>query len=94
LITICERILREFKFEIPSSPVKRFVVTKALVEEPEKELTKMLKNPSYSEEIYWAEQLKQKQPTKWWKRSPKIKWPWFLATKKMASIIKIFFSAT
>lgn len=64
LITISERILREYKFEIPSSNVKRFVVTKELVDHPESELKKILENPKVAEEQYWAEQLRRKESTK------------------------------
>ncbi len=64
LITVCEKILREFKFEIPSSNIKRFVVTKQVVDHPEIELRKMLENPTYSEEAFWAEQLKQREAAK------------------------------
>jgi ATP-dependent protease Clp ATPase subunit len=61
LITICERTLRDFKFELPSSPVKRFVVNRSLVEAPEEELKKILANPALAEEAYWAEQLRRKE---------------------------------
>lgn len=64
LITVCEKILREFKFEIPSSEVKHLVVTKKLVDFPDQELKKILENPSYSEETFWAEKLKQKESSK------------------------------
>jgi endopeptidase Clp ATP-binding regulatory subunit ClpX len=42
LMTICERIFRNFKFELPSTKVKRFVVTRELVDKPEVELEKLL----------------------------------------------------
>jgi len=42
LMTICERIFREFKFELPSTHVKRFMVTRDLVDHPEAELRKLL----------------------------------------------------
>jgi len=44
LATICERVLREFKFELPSSDVKKFVVTENMVENPAEELRKILNN--------------------------------------------------
>ena len=34
LMTVCERVLRNFKFELPSTAVKRFVVTRDLVDHP------------------------------------------------------------
>ncbi|HVY71048.1 MAG TPA: AAA family ATPase [Verrucomicrobiae bacterium] len=42
LMTVCERIFRELKFELPSTEVKRFVVTRELVESPAAELQKLL----------------------------------------------------
>ena len=43
LMTVCERVLRDFKYELPSTAVKRFVVTSALVDDPRVELEKLLK---------------------------------------------------
>jgi ATP-dependent Clp protease ATP-binding subunit ClpX len=34
LMTVCERLFRDLKFELPSMPVKRFVVSEALVDSP------------------------------------------------------------
>ena len=42
LMTICERIFRELKFELPSTHVKRFLVTRELVDNPTAELRKLL----------------------------------------------------
>jgi len=42
LMTVCERIFRDIKFELPSTQVKRFVVTRELVENPPAELQKLL----------------------------------------------------
>jgi len=38
LMTVCERVFRDIKFELPSTPVKRFVVTRELVDNPAAEL--------------------------------------------------------
>jgi endopeptidase Clp ATP-binding regulatory subunit ClpX len=43
LMTVCERVLRDFKYELPSTAVKRFVVTRALVDNPRAELEKLLR---------------------------------------------------
>jgi ATP-dependent Clp protease ATP-binding subunit ClpX len=56
LMTVCERVFRLLKFELPSTLVKRFVVTKALVEDPAKELEK-LKTEHKSEEQTIGRQL-------------------------------------
>jgi endopeptidase Clp ATP-binding regulatory subunit ClpX len=42
LMTVCERIFRDLKFELPSTQVKQFVVTRELVDEPVAELKKLL----------------------------------------------------
>ncbi|MGD0651610.1 MAG: AAA family ATPase [Verrucomicrobiia bacterium] len=47
LLTTCEHALREFKYELPSSSVRQFVVTRALVEQPAAELQRILHEPDY-----------------------------------------------
>lgn len=42
LMTVCEQVFREMKFELPSTPVKRFLVTRELVEDPAVALQGML----------------------------------------------------
>jgi ATP-dependent Clp protease ATP-binding subunit ClpX len=51
LMTVCERVFRDIKFELPSSKVKRFVVTHELVENPVEELRKILADPKQEERI-------------------------------------------
>lgn len=51
LMTVCERVFRDLKFELPSSAVKRFVVTRELVESPADELKKILADPRQEERI-------------------------------------------
>src|SRR5256885_2116022 len=51
LMTVCERVFREIKFELPSSTVKRFVVTQELVDDPPAELQKILADPRQEERI-------------------------------------------
>jgi ATP-dependent Clp protease ATP-binding subunit ClpX len=51
LMTVCERVFRDLKFELPSSKVKRFMVTRELVEDPPRELQKMLADPNQEERI-------------------------------------------
>lgn len=43
LMTMCERVFRDFKFQLPGSKVKRFAVTARMVDEPVKELRRLLK---------------------------------------------------
>jgi ATP-dependent Clp protease ATP-binding subunit ClpX len=47
LLTVCERVLREFKYELPSSNVRQFVVTGPVVERPGEELHRVLHEPEY-----------------------------------------------
>jgi ATP-dependent Clp protease ATP-binding subunit ClpX len=49
LLTVCERVLREFKFELPSANVRQFVVTPELVERPHEELQRILREPAYEQ---------------------------------------------
>ncbi len=42
LLTVCERLLRNFKYELPDSGVTSFTVTNALVENPPTALTALL----------------------------------------------------
>src|SRR5581483_3079172 len=42
LMTVCERIFMNFKFELPSTPVKRFVVTREVVERPGEALNQLI----------------------------------------------------
>jgi endopeptidase Clp ATP-binding regulatory subunit ClpX len=51
LMTVCERVFRDIKFELPSSAVKRFVVTQALVDDPAAELKKILADPGQEERL-------------------------------------------
>ncbi len=51
LMTICERVFRDIKFELPSSKVTRFVVTRDVVEDPAAELQKILGDPQREERI-------------------------------------------
>ena len=49
LMTVCERLLRNFKFELPSTDVSEFKVTAAVVDEPESELKEILKTAKSTE---------------------------------------------
>jgi endopeptidase Clp ATP-binding regulatory subunit ClpX len=42
LLTVCERILRDFKYELPGSGVTRFAVSEALIREPAETLRRLL----------------------------------------------------
>ncbi len=42
LMTVCEQVFRDLKFELPSTHVRRFVVTRELVDSPKQELEKLL----------------------------------------------------
>ncbi len=42
LMTVCERVFRNYKFELPSSSLKRFEVTEAVIDDPAGELQALL----------------------------------------------------
>src|SRR5256884_2906809 len=51
LMTVCERVFRNLKFELPSTAVKRFVVTRELVDDPPAELSKLLAEHEKEERV-------------------------------------------
>jgi endopeptidase Clp ATP-binding regulatory subunit ClpX len=51
LMTVCERIFRDLKFELPSTAVKRFIVTRDLVDHPVTELQKLLAEHEKEERV-------------------------------------------
>jgi len=51
LMTVCERVFRDLKFELPSTHVKRFVVTRELVDDPPTELAKLLAESEKEEHV-------------------------------------------
>ncbi len=58
LMTVCERVFREFKFELPSTHVRRFEVTHAVVDQPIQGLAALLAE-SASEELVIMRQIVQ-----------------------------------
>jgi ATP-dependent Clp protease ATP-binding subunit ClpX len=55
LLTVSENALRDFKFELPSSSVRQFVVSRELVEHPAAELRRMLEEPASERRHLMAE---------------------------------------
>jgi len=51
LMTVCERVFRDIKFELPSTSVRRFVVSRELVEHPAAELRKIIEDPRVEQQI-------------------------------------------
>jgi ATP-dependent protease HslVU (ClpYQ) ATPase subunit len=50
LMTICERVFREFKYELPSTPLRRFAVTRELADDPVKALQALLDKSAEEEQ--------------------------------------------
>jgi endopeptidase Clp ATP-binding regulatory subunit ClpX len=59
LMTVSERVLRPFKFELPGSGAQRFVVNEALVTDPAAELKRILTDGKYEERLVMGELAKQ-----------------------------------
>jgi len=55
LLTVCEKILRNFKYEIPSTSIKHLTVDQRLVKNPAAALRKILKNPDQADISYLKE---------------------------------------
>jgi endopeptidase Clp ATP-binding regulatory subunit ClpX len=51
LMTVCERVFRDFKFDLPSTLVRRFVVTRELVDAPAVELARLLAEHEKQERV-------------------------------------------
>lgn len=49
LMTVCERVFRDFKFELPSTRVRRFVVDRAVVDHPAAALERLLAESAVEE---------------------------------------------
>ena len=58
LMTVCEKTLREYKFELPSSNIREFVVTEKVVENPANQLQQILKDADYNRQIVMRERIR------------------------------------
>ncbi len=58
LMTVFEKALRSFKYELPSRELTDFVVTEKLIQDPHAELKKILSNPEYNFHLVTQEKLK------------------------------------
>ena len=57
LVSAVEKVLLKFEKRLPSTDIQRFVVTRALVENPERELERLLQDPSNPEMLSRFEML-------------------------------------
>ena len=59
LMTVCEKVLRDYKFELPSTSLKEFVVTERVVGDPAGELELIVGDTAYNRQIVMHEQIRQ-----------------------------------
>jgi len=59
IMTVTEKALRDYKYELPSTTVTSFLVTEEIIKEPKKELEKILSDPQYESDILLEEKLKK-----------------------------------
>ncbi len=59
LMTVCEKVLRNYKYELPSTGVVEFVVTEKVVDNPEKELKKIIDDTDYNRNTVMREQVRR-----------------------------------
>ena len=59
LMTVCEKVLRNFKFELPSTGVEEFVVTSTVVGDPETELHRIIDNEEYNRNMVLQERVRR-----------------------------------
>ena len=58
LMTVCERLLRDFKYELPSSSIMEFQITREMVQNPAAELKRLLAETPDQGLIPWLNQVK------------------------------------
>ncbi len=59
LMTVCEKVLRDYKFELPSTGVSEFVVTDAVVDAPDVELKRITEDADYNRRTVMHEQVRR-----------------------------------
>ncbi len=59
LMTVCEKVLRNYKYELPSTGVVEFVVTERVVDNPKKELKKIIDDTNYNRNTVMREQIRR-----------------------------------
>ena len=59
LMTVCEKVLRDYKFELPSTGVSEFVVTDAVVDAPDVELKRIIEDADYNRRTVMHEQVRR-----------------------------------
>lgn len=59
LMTVCEKALRNYKFELPSTGIVEFVVTPDVVDTPDDELKKIMNDPEYNRTCVMKEQIRR-----------------------------------
>ena len=59
LMTVCEKVLRNYKFELPSTSVEEFVVTAEVVDAPDTELKRIIEESDYNRRIVMCEQVRR-----------------------------------
>jgi endopeptidase Clp ATP-binding regulatory subunit ClpX len=63
LVSAVEKVLIKFEKRLPSTDIRKFVVTRALVEDPERELERLLQDPSDPEMLEKFESLLTREKT-------------------------------
>ena len=58
-MTVCEKALRDYKFELPSTGVDEFVVTKEVVDTPDVELKHIIEDADYNRDTVMHEQVRR-----------------------------------
>ncbi len=59
LMTVCEKVLRNYKFELPSTGVMDFVVTAEVVDDPDAELKRITEDVDYNRNAVMHEQVRR-----------------------------------
>lgn len=59
LMTVCEKVLRNYKFELPSTGVTEFVITAEVVDAPDSKLKQITEDSNYNRNTVMSEQIRR-----------------------------------
>ena len=59
LMTVCEKVLRDYKFELPSTGVTEFVITAEVVDDPDTQLKRIIGDSDYNRNTVMSEQVRR-----------------------------------
>ncbi|HSI82317.1 MAG TPA: AAA family ATPase [Candidatus Methylacidiphilales bacterium] len=59
LMTVCEKAMRHFKYELPGSGIRQLIINRDLVENPSRELDRILNDTNYEQHVAMGELVRE-----------------------------------